>query len=1608
MNKNNGKLLAAVIAMLMVVCAVAVVAAPSADAYDPVEGKELEVENSVGSVEELEALATNGIIEVPASGATIILTDDVGDSTDAADVAFILNGNLTIKSDDEATEVYDLYIKTTKTTVTSGSNNYSSVFYFAVDNKSIIVENVNLTLDNASKGNCTNSIFNSQYAEPNVSDATKTGVNATFEMKNSVVTIKQTGSATVSGSTWIGATDGDKTNLKMTGSTLNCIGTAAFQDAVITTAGEQNAINMTDVEVGLVAAGGSKLVNLTYTVNGANVQGLAFKGAVDVDNTTFDINDANQNNNTSRAGVMLYGGSEITMDDDSKIFADTMKVAGSNWKGDLDAEKDKNLVMPKIIGGTIDGATFKASTGTGDILPAKYTLSGTTLTGTNAVDENVTLASAGTGITVTENSSLRNRGTVDLNTAGLTVEGRFTNSGTVDGSKPVEGSGSVTNDGTMSAPVLVEKYTNNNTSDLSVYGDSTGTQWYTSNQNITVPEGQTWNIISGNVIVIPGTLNVLGNLVIEDGGVLVIGASQCTGDNTRIGPGTANIEGTLTVEQGATLAVAAGQINVEGTADIDGTVKVGYGFNAISNMGPNPETKNANASLNINSDTTLSDTSAIYQNDGTKVVVAQDVSLTLEGQFMEAVSIYNSGAVVIDSEPTNDAGNIIYADDMVTVYMAADGASVEVRNMAVTTGGGVTVSDAGLEYAKDKKIGVTAGTIATSLQFYVTNSSDNNSVISGLTVVEDVTYNSTKDKLTNVMDIAGNVSGELSALANSSTADTRNYSAYLKLVSGKFTVSDAGENTAALSLGEKVALDNKATLTVSGYVPVNKSANIYNSDGTLTMAGAGHVYMPEFEIKGTVNAAHYLTTVDTDDYSNYVTVDAAIAAANADSTIDEIVLYGENTVTVSATVPAIDFTFSDATLKIGTEKDRTVVLTIAAGADYNGTGTTVVEGTLYFTDRTDLRMGEETIQADVVSKQVDAEGKLVKNGWARYTNVYTAMNEAVAGDVIEVFENAVVELDSDFTVKEGVTLIVPENGQIKVMNGVTLTVAGTLQSERASQGIIAQTAFADKAVNDQVKKDYASAIVVTGTLKVMETVDYKQANAVADLTGSYISGAYYTDGEYRYVTPLAVAVSANVLPNIESKITLKGTVAEGDIVFAATDNGCEQIIVDNGAKVTLTSLALSNNAVLDVLYGSTTNYGLFTGTVTVGDASIQATNVMDLTVESENGLTVTGANVTHENDDDKVDAILAATAGTVIIGNNAVTGDMTVAEGATLTVPAATAGATSGSVSGKLIVDGTVTLGSNQSMSVGTLFVNGTVDVAVATSTATAGTLNVTGNIMYVGLNDKLETTGTGVVNGLVGCTTVYAVAGATVSDETLGVGTNAEKKSTEYVVEGATWITAYASGPVDVALTSEQIKSVPVENAYFNGTWVAEDGTTKVAVGNTTAKVGTDNFNVVTAEVTYDIYVINLRADQNAISSISIDGNLMQFGMIAEYKDPAHPNMGVEGYYYGYTLTIAAGSHTVQYQLANGYSGNGVLTVNGTQQSGLTFTTEGEPTTGSTVIYELQLTGFEKSGYVPDSPDTGSDSGDSGMGITDYLLIVLVVLIIVMAIIVAMRLMRS
>ena len=1592
---NTGKLLAAVIAMLMVVCAVAVVAMP-AEADDAASAptfsgtETLTVDEAVTSANIARELSstyyneTTKTLTVPAEGLTITLAADMGTEKEPLDLNIVLNGDLKFTSENNS----KIYITTSTlngTSASAGSGDFT--IEFDADNSVIQFDGVTAVLNNT-----VYSLISNMY--PSVT-------GAMYVTGGANVTLKQD----YSGSTWLNAdgSDGDETYLVVTGSSaersvINFDGTRSIQGFVLDA--DYADINVKNSNTtGIVLKAGSTLDNSKISVNGAAQAGILVKGKVTMTASTIETTGTGSDN-SAYPGIefSIWGnkglgtgadapGIEMT-DDASAVKTDSFGY-GVEWAADPSsvtpaAGSEKITITGGNVTGNFQGIrTTAANVST---LEPTYNLDGVTLTGTSTNEEGVTLASAGEGFTVADN--LRNKGTLKAD-APVTVNGKLTNTGSVGGTNAITGTGSVIseNGANIDVPVQTPSYENGNAEEVFVYGNSYRTFWYPNEQIVTVPEGQTWTIVANGTIVIPYMLNVLGDLVLEEDATLIIGAytgmsaGTLTGDT---GYGKADIANSLTIEEGASLIIATGEVTVNGETAVDGTVEVGQGTNA--------------AKLNINNDMAMSEYSTLKQGDAGEITVAADVTLTIEGTLGTAAEISNSGAIVINSTPIDPITSEIAATtNSITVNMAADGASVVVENFAVKDGASLYVNDGGLKVTDTKTIADYNKTSNIRFSSAYSGSAFHPSVISGLTVVEDFSYDRAKDKVTSCMEISGNIAAD-------AIGDSEDFAAYLYLEMGSFSVPDT-DAANDLAIGENVTLNNNADLTVNGYVPVNKKATIVNSS-EITLAGAGHIYMIETasnEITDVINAAHYITTVDTEDFRNYVTVDAAIAAANADSTIDEIVLYGENTLTASATLPAIDFTF-DATgtiLNIGDKDDenaRDVRLDVSAGANYGKVGTTNVYGTLYFNDRTDLKASEDTIKADVVSKQVDAEGKEVKNGWAKYTNVYTAMNEASAGDVINVFEDATVTLDRDFTVKDGVTLVIPDGAKIVINDGVTLTVAGTLQSESTTQGIVAESMFAKKAVKSEVEPETnASAIVVTGTLKVVEDIVYETDNPTTTLaSGSFVSGAYYSDGDYNYVTPLATAVSATVLPTIIEGIDVYGAVTEGDTTFAATDD-CDTITVYG--QLTLSSLTLSNEAVL-----ATSGTGWYSGTVTVGDASVQAVKVTGLKIDSDEGLIIDNATVKYiadgkDDTPENNEAVFTATAGTVVI-DGTVIGNMTVAAGATVTVPSAESSDKTGTVDGALTVDGTVTVGNGQTLNVDDLYVNGTVTVAAQTDAATAGTLDVVNEKMFVGLDAEFETTGTAAsVNGYVDVDTIYAVAGSTLSDATV----TDEMESTEYYVEDALWITVYTNADNVYIYDADMDKAVPVENAYFAKTWTDSDGKKYSSTDNTAAIVG--SVSAVYAQVNYDVYVINLRADQNAVSSISIDGSLMQFGMI--FVDG--------GMYYGYTAIVAAGAHTIQYQLANGYSGNGVLTVNGTQQSGLTFTTEGTPTADDEVNgvegmlqYNLQLTGFEKSGYVPDSPDTGSDSGDSGMTITDYLLIVLVVLIIVMAIIVAMRLMRS
>ena len=1605
MNKNNGKLLAAVIAMLMIVCAVAVVAMPSSDAVDAKPSATFSDEGiTIASVDDLTSAKVTGFNEetkvlTVSSDLVLNVTGTIGSATEPAIKQVVLNGG-------------SLQIKGTGSIFIANSGEGVSTVVFATASEVLNITGgvtVNLDANGANSFVINNGVSGVSGATNNVTALLSVTDKATLNVAH-----------TSGKSTWYNA-DGNsnsETYMDVSDATVNFNGSHAIQGVVLDA--DKATITFNNVHVGMSVKAGSSLKDSTVTVNGSELEAMYIKGDITLDNSKINVTGSGTAGDGSKVGVLIDNttATKVTMQNGAAIDTDYFSVA-TGWKGELTGT---NTVT--FEGGSVSG-TFKAGMTVGtegqwEVAETQvpYTLNKTSVTGNSTVDTDVVLASGENGFNVDGN--LRNKGTVDTSAGPITVskDGKFTNTvdGNVTGEKPISGAGTVTNDGTMNAPVEVENYTNNNTYEAELSGSTTQTMWYPSNQSFIVPEGKTWTITNGNKIVIPGNLTVEGDIVVEDGGVLVIGGILTNDDTNRTGFGKAVIDGTLTVEEGATFAVAYGAVDINGTADIDGTVVIGYGYSTLQMTALDAE--NAKATLNVNSDTALSEYSELKQFTGSKIVVASGVTMTLEGAFASAVAFDNNGAIVIDSEPTTSTGAVIPCTNTINIYMMADGASLDVQNLAVGSGAN-PAQDGGSIYVYDSSLTMKDLTVSNNnnIRFSSFNGSAFvNATISGLKVVEDASIQKVKsvDTLVNVMEISGTISA--SANAEGVTAY-----AWLFLGSGKFIVSDAGEN-AALSFGENTKLVNRATLTVSGYVPFNEKAS-FDNQGTLTLKDAGHVYLAKTDVTktGTINAAYYVikngTGANEVRYHNYATLETAVPAvadAANTNTSKTVTIMGKVTVTENLDVPAgisIVFETSKAesnNLTIGSTDDRDVTVNMAVGSKMTSGKTQVrVEGTLEFADKTN-----DATKDTVSDVTVEDESK---NGSRIYTNIYTALANATSGQTVEVTRTTGnVVLGQNVTVPTGVTLYVPYRTASLLLNdGVTMTVDGTLETE---VDILAQTMFGVTAKNATVgdHEDLlkSSAIIVNGTLKIADNVNlvdygYKDSTASTGsgdnivyssfLKGAPVYGAYYAVDGYRVISTMEIAFQ-NVA-DIAGPIAVNGVISVGDLTFNATED-CTAVFVANSSvtdmdnKTVVTSLTASSLTVVGGTFGDVDNgvytNGTFTGDVVVGESRITATNVKNLVItdDEEDGMQIVG-NV------DKINSTVKNSGLTVAAGSVTATSGfhgvvkVTVASGATLVAD--------GADFKNLVVDGTVTVASGKSMTGDVLTVNGTgvVNVTAGNDTTRPGSVDV--NVLNLGIaqgdfqvaqgNVVYDTAvaGAATVTGPISFDVAYVLGEAVIDESNIE-----DKDSTTFYVDGSAWFTAYAAANSEETVT---VTKAPVENADLAG-WSATADGDAITSGNApvwTFDIGAEDRENLYAVVNYYIYTIVILANE-AVDDVFIDGQIL-------------PS---DGFANSYQTVIAAGNHSVSYTLANGYSGEGVLSVvsGDTTVSGTTFTTSGTDADDRFII--LQLTGFEKTGYVPESPDTGSDSGDSGMTITDYLLIVLVVLIVVMAIIVAMRLMRS
>ena len=1206
----------------------------------------------------------------------------------------------------------------------------------------------------------------------------------------------------------------------------------------------------------------------------------------------------------------------------------------------------------KIKAGS-NGFTIKA--GSIDFSGAVVEKSGnmiTIISGEAKITENYTVP-AGMTITVGKEATLTIADNTTLTVsknATLTVAGNLAGDGTVANNGVVES----LNGGNIAATVTV---TGNETTsridesemeNLTIEGTVKGTDNIRDKDQLVTVKGNSV-MAEDSRLVINGILYIPKDATFT----LLNGAELVLASNAVL-----NVEGKLIIEEPydgktAKVTVTSGKIVVSGTIENGAEINVTSGSVDIQ----------ADGILIVGETGTLS---------SKNVVVEESATLQVNGALAADTKIENAGTVVFDSEIASGDSTIVMKN----------GGAVDVKNLALKNEGTITIQDG------KNKIELKATASATS---YFEDADKKGAyvaaVISGVTVTEQITQNK-DESYTYVMDIAGNATVDYVYVASGDENEATEMKAAASITLTGSTAEDTKDEiaiTGALTVGENLTLANAGKLTVSAAVDVsNKDASLTNS-GTLTVAGEGKVVVKTEINDGTVNAARYVTVTGTDKLYNYVTLDAALAAANAGETKDIAVL-GKQTLTASATVPKdvkVDLKGAK-TVSIGKGvKASDVTLTVAKGASVKNQPTDkdasiLVYGTVYAEDKSNIDSAVRemlTEGADVYSEELNERGQAVRDGWAKWTNIATALIEAPENTVVKITKN--LEIKADLTIPEKVTLDT-NSFNVTVFPGVTVTDNGTLLITNNGNTFVLKNAEKNA---DGTEKTPAAKIVLNGEIVSNDNIKFiDDATTPAEVV---IGAAYYsitTKNVTKYYATTVEKAAPLASTVDEQTITIKGDkLTVGDVAFEgkSVDEPATVSVVAKELKVSSITLA---NAKIEFV----TSNAAFEGTVKdaagsivlkgkVGTATTTTTDGQTtpaFALESGKAFVVSG--------DFTVDKDAAVFSGAVSVKNATI--DNAKIEG-TLTV-------TGEDSIDTIVVNGTVSISVEASLTVETAEVFGTIAGASETG-KTAGALKV--DVMYIGIAKKDILVSTGAAASVTGTVEVtdYALAapGATVPEAF--TAENSEYKTTAFYIGDDLYLTAYAT-----TNTTGYIASVDahIENARFDG-WYNEAG--DMAVKDTT-KLGADDWSKVTAKVAYDIYKIVIKADEG-IADVYLNGQAMYYGYV--YAEDG------KGAYYAYTATVSAGDYKVTYTLKNGWSGDAKLS--GDYVTGMSFKASGTPAgDAKTIQLVYQLSGIEKSGYV--EPVEPSDDKDDGMTITDYLLIILVVLIVVLAIIVAMRLMRS
>lgn len=1254
---------------------------------------------------------------------------------------------------------------------------------------------------------------------------------------------------------------------------------------------------------------------------------------------------------------------EITIDSTNKITFENLRAGSAGLFIKVGSVK---------ITGTMNASDADAqiTAAAGDVVLKDLTITSgklildknITVDGTLTIDAGAELNLAGTANLTVNGKILVKEKTTDKNAAKIDGTGKIAvnEKGSIVVGGTIDNTVGLTNNGVIS--IINEKaeipatIAGNGSVDISavasegtISGDWNTVTTYTQNQTITLT-GDTV-LKEGSQIVIEGKLVIPEGitLTIEDGAQLVVFKSTGILENN----GNIVVQSAAGAVYGDTwnqsnlvdkTAEKGGLVNIGAEVINNGSIQLDYTLSEGTGYAVNPQFYNS-GKLTNNGQIDVGSESFLYLKGA--MTNSADATITVLGLIQHDAGdkkISNAGSITFNGA--------IRGGSMSIALTSADAKVDFVSLASVINDTNIVTLENGLKATGSNTYSDTPAVVAVSVAKDFT--------VKGLVVTPSVVLQeNSKTAYDRYVVIEGSVICDTGADTTTSSA-----SPVVITVTGKIKVD------AALALGAGVDLKIGSTTTpaTSGELYVNGTmtsvAGKINNSGTelgsvsistgSTVTVTGKITASKTLGTTGINAAFYKidkTTTAPESYV-YTTLDQAVADG-----AKKIEIYGTTEVSVDVAV------LSGTTVKVNTSADLKITkdskVTIASGAVLNNGGSVDVKGTLYI----------EVVKTGLKGTTTGITSQVVINGEKdrTYTTLANAIVGASAGSTIELSGN--VTLTSDLTIPEGIkvdtkgkTFTIPAN--------YTLTVDGELFLNGSTSTVTMN-------LKDAAKVEENGKFVVNGTVSSTDDILVKVKLGTAAYT---VPGAYYSITEgvniTYYVEPVAKA-AAKIAQADGSKLEIRSQDADGikigDVSFSGTEDA--SAVIEVYTKLTASSITLDRASVVfmadEEFNGSFTNG---TGTVPVIGTAKNGFTVASSTSKDVKTLSVTGQFVDSGKDD-----------------KFTVSGEVTI-KAANIS---------------KVVVDGTAKIdktSSSKVTTIGTLTVNGTVEVqndaalnvtddlevlgafsaAAMTNEKPAG--SATAKNVFVGISKKNSirtypaTSGAAAsVSGKVVATGYTVVADGSSVPETL----TKDIDSTAYFIGDKAYVTVYA-----VSATKIGVVKATVENAEWTGWYADEKTKTNVDDKN----IGEDGCEKVYAFINYEIYSVTILADAG-IDNIAIDGNLLVSSEM------------------GYVLLnqIKAGSHTITYTLKNGYSGDAKLSLvqSGDKTSasinGLNFTISGNE---GDVIF--QLSGITASGYVDPTPTPAPSTGDDGLTITDYLLIVLVVLIVIMAVIVAMRLMRS